>query len=991
VTPDRWREVTQIYGAVLSRAPDGRAAAVAELCGADTELRREIESLLESQHGASLLDRPAADHPSVMQMLTIGSQIGVFRIDSLLGVGGMGEVYRARDTKLNRDVAIKTLPPAFANDPDRLARFKREAQVLASLNHPNIATIHGFEDSSGVHALVLELVEGPTVADRLQKGRPEVGEALGIAKQIADALEAAHEQGIIHRDLKPANIKVRDDGTVKVLDFGLAKLVEPPGVVQAFRVAGPGGPEDPHYASQSPTITTPAMTAAGMILGTAAYMSPEQARGRPADKRSDIWAFGCVLYEILTGNRAFDGEDVSDTLAAILRAEPEWSALPAGIDSRLAVLLRRCLEKDSRKRWQAAGDLRYELERIITEPEPAIDPQVVLSSSRPPSRVILPIVMTAAVLLVAVTVALTQRFTRVDATPNRLVRYSIPVPEGTSFPSVSPNITLGPGKWLGLSPDGTALAFLTDAKLYLRKLAENESTPLMTVEAGTKNPVFSPDGQWLALSVRGVSVGRLSKVSISGGPLRTVVEPINLNNGFRWTGNRLFFVEFGKGIEEMSADGGEHTVLIPTDSNHNALAPQLLPDGNSMLYTLAASDDLARWDRAQVIVESLKTHQKKTVINGGTDAMYLPTGHIVFASGTTLMGVRYDADRQEVIGSAVPIVPGVTRVRGSGNAQYAVSNDGVLAYIPGSSGSGQSRLVILDDQGRPAPLELQGGVFESPRISPDGKWLAYDTDDGKEGSVFVYDLTGSASPHRLTLWGGRNRFPIWSPDSQSVAFQSDHEGDLGIWLQRADGSGAAKHLTHPDAGTSHMPDAWIPKQEAFAFSSLDKSGASLWIYSLNDGKATQVPNIRSASPLQSAFSPDGRRLAYGVRSAGTAKVRVESFPPKGDTPYEISINGAHHPLWSADGSELLLFPAGGSLLSFKVQSGSSFAVSAPTPVPGGFFANTSTNSPRNHDLFGKHGFIFVDDRGSEDKSPTPEVINVVLNWFSELNRLLPAK
>jgi serine/threonine protein kinase len=455
MTPERWREVTQIYGAVVSQAPERRAAAVAELCGTDQELRREIESLLQSKDGASLLERAAAERGSVMQMLSVGSQIGVFRIDALLGVGGMGEVYRARDTKLNRDVAIKILPSAFANDPDRLARFKREAQMLASLNHPNIAAIYGFEDSSDIHALVLELVDGETLADRLgpPKGRPRpVPEALAIARQIADALEAAHEQGIIHRDLKPANIKVREDGTVKVLDFGLAKLTEP-GVVQAFR---PAGPEGPHYASQSPTITTPAMTAAGMILGTAAYMSPEQAKGRPADKRSDVWAFGCVLYEMLTGKRAFDGEDVSDTLANILRGEPSWSALPHLLDARLTVLLRRCLEKDIRKRWQAVGDLRYALEQLRDEPQPLLVDGPAWKSQW---RATVLVGAATAALLVAGTTFLTQRLTRVDPAPRRVTRFSIPLPQGSRLPAISLNTTLGPGRWLALSRDGARSRF----------------------------------------------------------------------------------------------------------------------------------------------------------------------------------------------------------------------------------------------------------------------------------------------------------------------------------------------------------------------------------------------------------------------------------------------------------------------------------------------------------------------------------------------------
>jgi eukaryotic-like serine/threonine-protein kinase len=537
MTPERWREVTQIYGAVVSRTPDQRAAAVAELCGTDDELRREIESLLESQHGGSLLDRPASDRGSVMQMvLPIGSSIGVFRIDGLLGVGGMGEVYRARDTKLNRDVAIKILPPAFANDPDRLARFKREAQVLASLNHPNIAAIYGFEDSGSVHALVLELVEGETLADRVgqRKVRPlPVMEALGIARQIADALETAHEQSIIHRDLKPANIKVREDGTVKVLDFGLAKLVE---AGEAGRAGGAG------LHTQSPTITTPAMTQAGMILGTAAYMSPEQAKGKPADKRSDIWAFGCVLYEMLTGTRAFDAEDTTETLAAILRAEPDWTAVPIDTPASIRRVLSRCLRKDARRRLQHMGDVRNELDEAEasgTEMTAAVPPV------RSGARIAWGLAAVSAIVAVG---AIATAFFLSSRAPGRPAeaRLDVTTPPASQIESFA------------LSPDGRMLTYAAikdgRSQLWTRSLDATEPRPIPGTENATL-PFWSPDGRNIAFFAN----RELKRTDLDGRsvqPLTSIVSP----GGGWWAddGTILFSPNSSNGsIYRISKDGGQ--------------------------------------------------------------------------------------------------------------------------------------------------------------------------------------------------------------------------------------------------------------------------------------------------------------------------------------------------------------------------------------------------------------------------------------------------
>jgi serine/threonine-protein kinase len=994
--PERWREVSRIYGAVLTRPESDRPAVLAELCANDAELRREVESLLASGTGAALLERAAVERPSVMAMtngVTIGSRIGVFDIQSLLGVGGMGEVYRARDTKLNREVAIKILPAAFASDPDRLARFKREAQVLAALNHPNIAGIHGFEDSGATHALVMELVEGPTLAEMLEPPSPRgpspdrarlpqglpVEQALRIARQVAEALETAHEQGIIHRDLKPANIKVREDGTVKVLDFGLAKFAEAssPRAVDA-RAAS---------LSQSPTITTPAMTAAGMILGTAAYMSPEQAKGRIADRRSDVWSFGCVLFEMLTAKRAFEAEDVSETLAAVLRAEPSWETLPRDLDPRIAVVIRRCLQKDARKRWQAIGDLRYELEQIATQPLPAAHPEPAVA--RGTSVPALPVAL-GVTLLVAVAIALTRWLSVLPPPPKLVTRLSIPLPLATRFPT-SAVLNSAAGRWVAVAPDGRAIAFLADDKLYLRKLSEPEPVLLRALDGGTGNPVFSPDGQSLALS-SGSGGGRtLIRQSLSGGALISI-GTLGGQSSFSWSGDRILFYEFARGIQSMPATGsGSPALLVGLDPSVQAHMPQLLPDRETVLFSLVRAGEVLRWDRAQVVVESSRTHQRKVLISDGADAQYVPTGHIVYASGGTLMAVPFDPRRLELSGPAVPIVQGIRRGTASGLAQYSFSNEGTLAYVPGPESPGGLTLNTLDRNGTVDPLRQRRDLYESPRVSPDGTRLAYDTDDGRVANVYVYEISGTVEPRLLTTGGGRNRFPVWSSDGKYVAFQSDREGDAAIWRQRADGTGAAERLTRPQSGVAHVPETWFPKQDRFTFSETSSSAASLWTFDLASRMAERFGTVTSTNAFQSAISPDGRWIAYGIRrAAGRATVNVEPFPSTG-TFYEVQVPGAHHPMWSADGAELLFFPAGGQLTSVKVRTAPTFEFETPTVVAGAFVANTTPTSARNHDMTPDGKRIVYVGTAEMDVGAGAPVINVVLNWFEELKALAPPK
>jgi len=925
--------------------------------------------------------------------LTSGSRVGSYEVIAILGAGGMGEVYRARDTRLGRDVALKVLPDAFAADVERLARFQREAQLLASLSHQNIGAIHGLEETpstgSGqatVRALVLELIEGETLADRIRRGPLSVDEALGVARQIADALEAAHERGVIHRDLKPANVKITPDGKVKVLDFGLAKALDT-------------SPSSPHM-SHSPTLSL-AGTVAGMVLGTAAYMSPEQAKGLPADQRSDVFSFGCVLYEMLVGRQAFQADTAAESLAAVLMRSPDLQALPATVPPRLRALVHRCLEKDPKRRWQAVGDLRYELEAIAVDPNattvvaPAAAP---VATTTPGWRRAFPALLAAAV--AGILASLITWWSVADrARPLGVTRFSLAVDDA---PASVRRAGLG---LLAISPDGAKVVYAAGGQLYVRSMADMESRPIPGTNVDAIGPFFSPDGQWIAFfSIQDLT---LKKIAATGGAPLTLCKTNDTLGGGSWEGNAIAFVQVGKGVMRVSADGGEPEVIAAAAANELVYGPQLVDGGRTVLFSVTSESGVDRWDKAQVVAQTVGSADRKVVLRGGSAARYVSTGHLLYALGGTLLAIPFDLAKRETRGGPVPVVEGVGRAPNpavqTGVAHFEISANGTLVYLPGTApaAAAPKTLAFVDRSGKVERLPLPPQPYVHPRLSPNGALLAVGTDDGKDANVWIYDLKTHGSPRRLTF-GGRNLFPIWSRDSRFVTFQSDRERDLAIFSQPADGSGAPERVTKPEPGTQHEAESWSPDGKTLSLDVWHGVNQGVWVQSVDgDRKLQMLVDEPDVTEKHSAFSPDGKWLAYMATrtqssvGGGGGGVFVEPYPPTG-AKYQVSAGGARTPAWSLDGRELFYHDVNANrivVVEVRTQPSVTFGTPVAIPVDG----TVHPIAQRNYDVTadGKQLIVVLpaptSGSGTAAQRASASQVNVVLHWFEELKARVPVK
>ena len=874
--------------------------------------------------------------------LNPGTRLGVYEILATLGSGGMGDVYRARDTKLGREVAVKVLPESFARDPERVARFEREARLLASLNHPGIATLYGFEVSDGVHYLVMELVEGETLAERIARHPVPIDEAIGLFTQIAEAIEAAHEKGIVHRDLKPANIKVTPEGVVKVLDFGLAKAFVEENASSEL--------------SQSPTITRHA-TATGVIMGTAAYMSPEQARGKAVDKRTDIWAFGCCLYEALTGKVAFLGETVSDTIVKILDKEPNWNTLPEGAPE---LLIQKCLRKDPRRRLQTIGDVRIELEdgtggHVLHDRRDAGQHR----TSR--LAVLLAIVATA----VAVWSMLSR--SSVETMPN--VRAAIPLPTGTE-------LAIWRTTMVAISPDGELIAFVASRdntrQLFLRSLDVMDAQLIDGTEGATM-PFFSPDSRWL-----GFLMGEnLMKVAVTGGALVAIAETGGNVRGASWGDDDwIVFAPSGRaGLARVSAEGGVIEILTALDRREKSHRfPEVLPGADAVLFTLATGD-IETFDDGSIAVHSLETGEYRVLLEGGTNPRYSATGRLVYAHGDSLFAVPFDASELQVKGTPVPVLDGVTSSPAFGPAEFSVARNGSLIYAAGGSRSQENLVVWVDRQGLLEPLIDTPRAFRTPSLSPDGRFLALWIDGANTG-VWVYDIARD-SLSRLTF-GFDNIAPSWTPDGSRITFTSTRDGPHDIFWQPADGSGPAESLA---TGPHDQDDSsWSPDGTTLLF--VEASPETRDDLSLLRIEGERTPEIflqTAANESDPAFSPDARWVAYESDESGQFEVYLTPFPDP-SRKWQVSTGGGTQAVWSPNGRELF-YRNGDAVMAVTVSANAELALGKPTRLFERRFLDGFDVTP--------DGQRFVMVIPNESAPPPPTQLNLVLNWGDELNRLVP--
>jgi eukaryotic-like serine/threonine-protein kinase len=898
----------------------------------------------------------------------IGKTISHYRISLKLGQGGMGEVFQAHDASLDRKVALKFLPDKFAGDSERLARFKREAKILAALSHPNIAAIYGLEQADSKSFLVLELVEGETLAQRISKGPLPIEEALNICRQITEGLEAAHEKGIVHRDLKPSNVKITPEGKVKILDFGLSRVLQeqPPAT---DRTDSPTIPDD---------VTIP-----GMILGTAAYMSPEQAKGKPVDKQTDIWAFGCVLYECLTGKRAFQGETVTEIIASILKSEPDWSALPADMPPSIRTLLHRCLRKDPGSRLRDIGDARIEIA------EPAVRP----SETVPAPRRISPIWMVAgaAVLLVAGAIA-----------GLWLMKYFRPTPSASAIKStikIRAGLALA-GPYYGrtamaLAHNGQFMVYgaaaNNRAQIYYRTMDQMDGTLVAGTLMGM-HPFLSPDDQWIGFWENG---NMLEKVPVTGGVptvLCSVYSEVGLGADWGPENTIIFSPIASRGLWKISGDGGKPEVLTVPDRTKDEFGhrlPHYLPDNKGVLFTVVGkASDL----HPRLALLDLKTRKWRELIKDAADGRYLPTGHLVFLRRGTLMAVAFDIDRLEVEGHSVRIIENVMQALNfdspfddSGVGQYSVSDSGCLAYVPGGiRPDKENSLIQVDLKGNVRPVGDGKAAFVSPRLSPDGKLIAFQT-FGEESFLGIYDLSRSITK-RLT-WVGQPINLAWTPDGKRLVFGWSNTGKANLYWKPADAFSPMARLTISE--NAQIPGSFTPDGSTLAFVE-NHPETKLDILKL-DMKSRRVTPYLNSTYREGwpEISPNGRWLAYASDESGSKQLEVwvRPFPGPGGK-WQVSKGPGVSPIWSKDGRHLF-YHLNDQVWGVDVKTEGDFSAGKPQLL----FKNVlfgESHPFRNWDLWPDgQGFLTV----KQDESKPPFVTELILiqNWFEELKRRVPIK
>jgi serine/threonine-protein kinase len=908
--------------------------------------------------------------------LAPGTRLGAYEVTAQLGAGGMGEVYRAHDTTLGRDVALKVLPEAFAADADRVARFQREAKTLAALNHPHIAQIYGLEDiGAGGRALVMELVEGDDLSQRIARGPMPLDEALPIAKQIADALEAAHEQGIIHRDLKPANVKVRVDGTVKVLDFGLAKVLDP-------RTASSGAAA----LANSPTITSPAaMTAAGVVLGTATYMAPEQARGKAADKRADIWAFGVVLYEMLTGRRAFEGEEISDVLAAVLRQDLDWTALPASTPLRLRRVLERCLDRDPKTRLRDIGEARVEIAKIEAgAPESGISSTAAAAPPAVATRRVAPFVIATAVVAIAATFGLTRWVTptATTTTSGAVAHVSVALPDGDELGSTN----LLP---LALSDDGARVAYvgLHDGKtqIYVRTLSESAPKALDGTEGG-ESPFFSPDGQWVAF----FAGSKLRKIAVGGAALQTLADAPNQRGG-AWGGDgHIYFAPTNiGGIWRVPEGGGTATEVTRKDPANGEIShrwPHVVTGTSTLLFAMWTGPGN---DESNVAMQTIGAAEHHVLVKGGDAPHYAATpGVLLYFHLGELFAVPWRPSQTD-LGRAVPVAMSEHTSDGGGNegsGNYAISGNGTLAYIAGGRARNSTRLVWIDRAGKMSLAPLPERDYENATVSPDGTRAIVQIREATT-ALWVYDLARNT----LTPIGnsaGSSQSPVWTADGARVIYRGTRKGFRNIYWRPVDGSGDEERLTtKPDVSqspASGSPDGhWLVFNENGA---QESGGVGIWVMRLDGDRTPHHFFPAPAGESDGQLSPDGKWMAYQASISSRQEIYVAPFPGPGPR-RQVSTDGGTEPLWSGDGRELF-FQNGARLMGVTVTHGAAFSASTPHPVHEGRFLksiNGNTDSGIARD-----GTRFLRIQQVEPERAITH-IDLVLNWFAELKQLAVGK